>query len=362
MENWPIMDRGVAWRWLDECKFKDNDLTYYIDRALNAACIHNSLTIYSVASDINLIRTHEEIIQDLEKFSIYPLQEDVRVSGRTPRIFIGDLTYIYISGSNELSITSSSQKKVEDLLRYFRSISISAERLSNFYVISRRGQGYDLNRLNITLKPFEEMNYTKQTAIAFKKIIKEINSEDPLGRITIINGEPGTGKTFLLRHLAYELPDTAFVILPGELVPYLVGPDGITIMQSVCSNSNDPNSSGATVLVIEDADQILQRRMMDNISSISTLLNLCAGIIGDAFDIRIIATTNAKSLEIEPALQRPGRLSQRITIEKLLYEQAKECAESLGYKGILKEQSYTLADIYRLQKLQKIEEEELRSE
>lgn len=68
---------------------------------------------------------------------------------------------------------------------------------------------------------------------------------------------------------------------------------------------------------MEDADKCLVTRAGDNINSIQSLLNLGDGILGSLLDLRIIATTNAKKLEMEPAILRAGRLCKRLEVGNL---------------------------------------------
>lgn len=118
---------------------------------------------------------------------------------------------------------------------------------------------------------------------------------------------------------------------------------------------------GPIVLILEDADQCLVPRAADNISSISSLLNLSDGILGSLLDIRIIATTNAKQEKMDQAILRDGRLSKRIEVNALEYDQANHIFQRLTQsKNALpmKDQrsemypkqnsKYTLAEIYKL--------------
>ena len=87
----------------------------------------------------------------------------------------------------------------------------------------------------------------------------------------------------------------------------------------------------------------------DNMNSISSLLNLGAGIFGDLFDVRVIATTNAKKIEMDPAITRNGRCCRYIETGPLPKEQAERILNRIsdGKKmltGAKKE--YMLADIY----------------
>ncbi len=90
------------------------------------------------------------------------------------------------------------------------------------------------------------------------------------------------------------------------------------------------NNKEPTVLVIEDADHCLSPRDKDNLNAISALLNLSDGIIGSLLDLRVVATTNVKDEEIDPALFRKGRLSAHVNIKNLSEEQARKVWRNIG--------------------------------
>jgi ATP-dependent 26S proteasome regulatory subunit len=65
-------------------------------------------------------------------------------------------------------------------------------------------------------------------------------------------------------------------------------------------------------------------------------------------DIRIIASTNAKRIELDEAVTRPGRMCRHTTIGSLPFEQAKEIYTRLTEKEpTFKKRTYTLAEVYR---------------
>ena len=132
-----------------------------------------------------------------------------------------------------------------------------------------------------------------------------------LGDFTVTHN---TGKTHIIRSLLLNVPGAMFVLVPPDMVSSLSGPELLPLLltqkQSLALN-------GPIILLLEDADKCLVTRQSDNINSIQSLLNLGDGILGSLLDLRIIATTNAKKIEIEPAILRPGRLSKRVEVNAL---------------------------------------------
>ena len=127
-----------------------------------------------------------------------------------------------------------------------------------------------------------------------------------------MEGEPGTGKTHLVRAMLTEVKDAMFVLVSPDMVSSLSGPELLPLLLAHRSNQTGP-----IILILEDADKCLVTRAGDNINSIQSLLNLGDGILGSLLDLRIIATTNAKKLEMEPAIMRPGRLCKRLEVGPL---------------------------------------------
>ena len=116
-------------------------------------------------------------------------------------------------------------------------------------------------------------------------------------------------------------------------------PDLLRILLPDDEHSNsggDDDHCSPLVLLIEDADQCLISRMTDNLPAISTLLNLADGILGRCLDVRVIATSNAKVVDVDKALLRPGRICPGtgvINLPELPGEQAKLVLERLGVPG-----------------------------
>src|SRR5690606_42109594 len=67
---------------------------------------------------------------------------------------------------------------------------------------------------------------------------------------------------------------------------------------------NNPDS----VFVIEDAENIVIDRNLQNGSPVSGLLNLADGLLADCLNIQLICTFNTDLSNVDPALMRKGRL------------------------------------------------------
>lgn len=100
------------------------------------------------------------------------------------------------------------------------------------------------------------------------------------------------------------------------------------------------------IILLEDADTLLVPRQADNMSDIQTVLNLSDGLLGEALDIRLIATTNAKRVDMDPALKRDGRLCCHIEVPDLSAEHANRVYSRLTQKEGPYKGPTSLAKVY----------------
>lgn len=187
------------------------------------------------------------------------------------------------------------------------------------FAIARGNSGLTITRIGFAGTPFEKSNYAEETCKDYDYIVEDFNSKDPSGRIAILDGPPGTGKTYLIRGVLMDVPKAMFVIVPPSMVPSIGGPE---LLPLLLRTKEDYGKRGPVILILEDADECLAPRASDNMSAISTILNLGDGIFGSLFDIRILATTNAKARDLDRAITRDMRLSKRMFIGPVPYKNA----------------------------------------
>lgn len=184
------------------------------------------------------------------------------------------------------------------------------------YTLMATAAGYKIGQLGRIGRKFIPDNYPPDIRESFNKLVENIRAENPFGRLSILTGAPGTGKTFFIKGLIEEFKKVKFIMVDPGIMTNISGPNLISTFLE------EANPDYPIVLCIEDADSCLVGRMQDNMSYISSLLNLTDGIYGESLNIHVIASTNQKKVEIDPALARPGRMHQMIEFRKLNKEEA----------------------------------------
>lgn len=219
--------------------------------------------------------------------------------------------------------------------------------------------GYDIRHCGIEQSELIAANYAADVCAAIHSSLHELTAKEPAGRLLLLEGPPGTGKTRAVRAMIGALGQRArVVIVPPHLIADLAGPDLIGALLG---------SRSPTVLVIEDADYALLDRehrsdadKQGATGALSAMLNLTDGILGAQIDMRVIATTNARVDHLDAAVLRPGRLLDRVVFGPLDVEQAR-CAAAHELRGeferrtvnpeVLRAQivaPMTLAEVYAL--------------
>jgi hypothetical protein len=152
-------------------------------------------------------------------------------------------------------------------------------------------------------------------------ITKRLNQKDDKG-IVLLHGLPGAGKTTYLRYLIGKLKKKVIFLSPN-MAHSLVDPE---FMEMLIDN---PNS----IVVIEDAENIITDRKISNSSSVSNLLNISDGLLADFLNVQLVCTFNNSLTLVDSALMRKGRLIAKYEFGKLGVEKAKRLSKHLGFEN-----------------------------
>lgn len=264
--------------------------------------------------------------------------------------------FIFASNNSTIGINFDDKNKAmsadimsldEDEFKTLLSLKdfVSKKKTNLVYALVQTSSGMQSQLIGQDKCSLVEDNYHPEVLDDFKFVINEFEKSDPNGRIVILDGDPGTGKTHLIRALFDKL-DVIFLIVHASLISQLDGPQLLPTLLSL------KNEKKPITIIVEDGDQILVPRKSDNISSISSLLNLSDGILGTLIDLRIVISTNSAIKEMDEAILRPGRLCKRINVGALEYEHANRIYKKLtnSENSLPKQKFYSLAEVYELSK------------
>jgi len=245
----------------------------------------------------------------------------------------------------DFNVITRSKEFLDAFLAWWGANTTKTVPKGRVHVMVTTQDGPEFRSMGVGAEALIRENYTEEVLKGYDRVVKDLTSKNPSGRVAILDGKPGTGKTYLIRGLLNEVKDVLFVIVQASMVADLAKPGTIPALVALHQDRGEK----PIVFIIEDADEVLAPRAADNMESISAVLNLGDGILGKLLDIKIVATTNAHRQELDEAIMRPGRLSASITVGPLDLDKACEVYKRLtgkdegGPKG-----KATLAEIYQM--------------
>jgi len=236
---------------------------------------------------------------------------------------------------------TTSYKCSEDVENIIKMIALPGKKkkAGHIHLIVQQRNSLDTEPFKLSCPELDiEMNYGSKFADSYETIFKSLNDHknDERGRLLLLHGEPGTGKTTFINYLANKI-NRKILWLPTMLAESITSPGFITLLME----------NRGCVLIIEDAERVIGDRNSGSSSSIgvSNILNLTDGVLGDALQIHVIATFNTAKENIDKALLRSGRLIAEHKFQALSIEDTNRLIAHLGKEGT-SDKPLTLSDIY----------------
>ena len=280
---------------------------------------------------------HDEIIQQHYRQDFITEKKELEFSDHFYLLKNGvmlniEYTSIYVLYSKEQSTIA---KLLFQEIKKFIKIPKRTTDISLIYA-----QNGELNTKELHLKKPKidfDIHYNEDFQPIHKEIVKQLNKKDIKG-LYLFHGQPGTGKSTYIKYLIHQLKKKVIFISPkmaGEL-------DNLSMTPFLLDNRN-------TVMVIEDAEELITSREEVRNSNLSMLLNLTDGLLGESLGIQIIATFNTDVRNIDKALLRKGRLSTIYEFKNLSLDRTNALLQKLGH-NIEVNNSLPVAEIFNFDK------------
>lgn len=241
-----------------------------------------------------------------------------------------NLCYEWLGAAFTTENEQAAQKWIDIAISFY----ISNNKTNEICLMVPSSEGIKTKAVKIKKPKLElKTNYNDDVIEMHKAVVKKLRTKNASG-LFLFYGPPGTGKSTYIKFLIHHLNKNVIFMSP-RIACNLDAPE---LMNFLLYHKN-------SVIVIEDAEELIATRDADRNSTISTLLNLTDGLLGECLHIQIIATFNTQLKNIDNALLRKGRLQGMYEFKDLTVTKAQELSDSLGYKNKIT-QPMSLANIY----------------
>jgi len=244
------------------------------------------------------------------------------------------------------------QEAEENLLNNFKLYqpSPTSNKLCPFRFHHKSAEGVESRTQELAAISLDDIRDNYTPAI-FSQIEKLAGMAEPFktGKIILYHGPPGSGKTHLIRALAYEWskkydiqpevvidPEPLFE-QPGYLMELLTTPDFLN------------KKPQFRFIIAEDCANLFGPNCRDN-TGFTRLLNVVDGLLGAGQKLVFLFTANEEIQDIDPAILRPGRCLQHLHIPNWDHASSAAWLTRHGSASKINRLSLTnsLADLYAI--------------
>ena len=263
-----------------------------------------------------------------------------------------ETTFVHVQNYRykQVRIFSDTVEKAEALEKEIRALLPPPTKTPDkpwFYMLRKNSDGFSIEKIDNKSSQLDEESLKICYGTDSPAWVTEFaqNTQAKSGGITILDGPPGTGKSTLIAELMRRLYKShVFYVLPVGQHESLSDPAMVEFWQE----QNGYHPKEVKVIIMEDAEKILFQRRSDNNESVSALLNIADGLMGQMLRVHVLCTLNHGMDQLDPAILRPGRLRSYRYVGFLSRDNAEKLAvkHKLPFVADPARDQYTLAEVF----------------
>ena len=238
--------------------------------------------------------------------------------------------------SHEISLLyhQTNEQEIMEIHELILECRKNIERKPKINVVVSSQQGLLLHLMDLNPSELKINDYYNDDFLpVHEHILSRLKKEKDKG-LVLLHGKPGTGKTSYIKYLISQV-EKDVIFMPPSLANQITNPGLLELL------IENPNS----ILVIEDAEDIILDRNHRGNSAVSALLNLSDGILAECLNVQIICSFNTELSKIDSALLRKGRMIARYEFETLSVTKVNHLATQLGITQVFFEPQ-SLAEVF----------------
>ena len=283
---------------------------------------------------------------------------------------------VYFESHNSLVAlvhTKTPDCKLQHLIKLMKTVTeIPEDDEIRWKFVFQSMTGFNTYSRKLDCPSFKDihMNYPNYNNIEW---LTKMDKPYENGKLIFWYGVPGTGKTYAIRALAqsWKHADFLYITQPESFFKDFGGMYNVLLDDCDCNDKVEVACEGTPdkkvkkdrfkVLVIEDAlDLLLTETRKQDSSTISRLLNLTEGIIGQGLRLVVLITSNEKHESVDEAFMRPGRCLQMSEFRAFDTDEAGKWLKQHDVNGGFRPSSaMTLAQLYEATTKSKTDKQQL---